>query len=74
MFSDRLQPWLRLMQGLSLLAIVGALLAAWSGLRVWASRARGVWSKLGETLIALACMGMAWLVLAGGLLHVGSTF
>jgi CubicO group peptidase (beta-lactamase class C family) len=73
-FSDRLMPWLRLMQALSLVALAGAILAAWSGLRVWASRARGVWSKLGETLIALACVGIAWLVLAGGLLHVGRTF
>jgi hypothetical protein len=33
-----------------------------------------VWSKLGETLIALSCIGMAWVILAGRLLHVGPSY
>jgi CubicO group peptidase (beta-lactamase class C family) len=74
MFSSGIDLWLRVMQAIALLAIVGALIALWDGLRAWGSRARGVWSKLGETLLALACVGMAWLVLAGGLLHVGKTY
>ena len=63
-----------MIQGLALLSLVGAVFALWDGLGVWASRSRGVWSKLGETLSALACVGIAWLVLAGGLLHVGNTY
>jgi len=74
LFGPKLDPWLRVMQGLALLSLVGAVVALWDGLRAWASRSRGVWSKLGETLIMLACLGIAWLVLAGGLLHVGKTY
>jgi CubicO group peptidase (beta-lactamase class C family) len=74
LFSSKLDPWLRVMQVLAFLAIVAAIVALWNMIRSWGSRARGVWSKLGETLIALACVGMAWLVLAGGLLHVGKTY
>jgi CubicO group peptidase (beta-lactamase class C family) len=74
MFSSGIDLWLRVMQAIALLAIVGALIALWDGLTAWGSRVRGVWSKLGETLVALACVGMAWLVLAGGLLHVGKTY
>ena len=48
----RMDPWLRLMQVLALLAIVGGIVALLSALRAWGSRFRGVWSKLGETLIA----------------------
>jgi CubicO group peptidase (beta-lactamase class C family) len=74
LFGPKLDPWLRVMQGLALLSLVGAVVALWDGLRAWVSRSRGVWSKLGETLIMLACLGIAWLVLAGGLLHVGKTY
>jgi len=74
LFGPQLAPWLRVMQALALLSLLGAVVALWDGLRAWASRSRGVWSKLGETLLAIACVGIAWLVLAGGLLHVGKTY
>jgi hypothetical protein len=74
LFSSKLDPWLRVMQVLAFLAIVAALVALWNMIRSWGSGVRGVWSKLGETLIALACVGIAWLVLVGGLLHVGKIY
>ncbi len=74
LLSDRMDPWLRLMQVLALLAIVGGAVALFNALRAWGSRSRGVWSKLGETLIALACVGFIALILIGRVLHVGGVY
>ena len=74
LFSARMDPWLRLLQVLALLAIVGAVVALLSALRAWGSRFRGPWSKLGETLIALACIAFAVLILLGRVLHVGGVY
>ena len=74
LFSARMDPWLRLLQVLALLAIVGAVVALLSALRAWGSRFRGAWSKLGETLIAVACIAFAWLILVGRILHVGGVY
>ncbi len=72
MFSARLDPWLRILQILGFLAVAGTLVVLYNLVRSWTSRQRGVWGKLGETLIALACLGFVWLVLVGKMLHVGT--
>ena len=74
LFSGPLDPWLRVMQAVAALALVGVIVALANAFRAWASRARGVWSKIGETLVLAACVGVGWLVLTGGLLHVGGTY
>jgi CubicO group peptidase (beta-lactamase class C family) len=74
LFSARMDPWLRLLQALALLAIVGGVVALWNALRAWGSQSRGVWSKLGETLIALACVAFVALILIGRVLHVGGVY
>ncbi len=74
LLSARMDPWLRLMQGLALLAIVGGIVALWNAARAWGSRSRGIWSKLGETLIALSCVAAAGFVLIGRLLHIGPSY
>jgi len=74
LLSDKLDPWLHLMQVLAFLSIVGAVVALVNSARAWGSVARGIWSKLGETLIALACVGIVWFVLIGKLFHVGPTY
>ena len=57
-----------------MLTLIGTLVALVNAVRAWGSRVRGVWSKLGETLIALSCLGMSWLILAGKLLHIGPSY
>jgi len=74
LLSDKLNPWLHLMQVLAVVAIVGSLIALWNAARSWGSGHRGVWSKLGETLIALACVGMVFFILVGRVLHVGPIY
>ncbi len=74
LFTPKLDPWLHVMQVLAALALLGTLIALFNAARAWGSRQRRVWSKLGETLIAIACVGLAWIILAGRLLHVGPTY
>ena len=73
-FSAGLDPWLRVAQALGILGILGALVAAFNAVRAWTASGRGVWSRIGETLIALACLGFVWLALVGRLLHVGPIY
>ena len=73
-FTPKLDPWLHVVQVIAALALVGTLIALLNAARAWGSRQRRVWSKLGETLIALACVGLAWIILAGRLLHVGPSY
>jgi hypothetical protein len=56
-FSAALDPWLRLLQLLTVLGCVGAFLAVLQAVRAWASQELRIWGKLRETLIALACLG-----------------
>ena len=74
LLTPKSDPWLHILQVLAALALVGTLIALVNAARAWGSRQRGVWSKLGETLIALATIGMAWVILAGRLLHVGPSY
>ena len=74
LLTPKTDPWLRILQVLAAVALVGTLIALVNAARAWGSRQRGVWSKLGETLIALSCIGLAWIILAGRLLHVGPSY
>ena len=74
LLTRKSDPWLHLFQGLAVLTLIGTLVALVNAVRAWGSRVRGVWSKLGETLVALSCLGMSWLILAGKLLHIGPTY
>jgi len=74
LLTPKTDPWLHVLQVLAALSLVGTLIALVNAARAWGSRQRGVWSKLGETLIALSCIGLAWVILAGKLLHVGPSY
>jgi CubicO group peptidase (beta-lactamase class C family) len=74
LLTPKTDPILHFFQALAALALVGTLIALVNAVIAWGSRQRGIWSKLGETLILLACVGMAWIILAGRLLHVGPSY
>jgi hypothetical protein len=74
MFSPKLDPLLRVLQVMGVVAVAGTLVVLYNAFRAWSSRERRVWSKLGESLIALACLGFVWLVFVGKLLHVGPLY
>jgi hypothetical protein len=60
--NNRLDAWLRLLQVFGWIGLVGTVLALWSACRSWADRTRWLWTKIHDTLIALACLVFAWLL------------
>jgi hypothetical protein len=42
--------------------VIGMFPVIFSALRTWGNRQRWFWSKVGETMIALACVGLTWFV------------
>jgi CubicO group peptidase (beta-lactamase class C family) len=62
LLSDPFDPWMRTMELLGFIGVLGALVALYNCRKVWASPNRRLWSKVGDTLIALACLGLTWFV------------
>jgi hypothetical protein len=69
LLSPRANPWLRLIQIVGWLAIVGTVIAIYNAVKSWSEPQRWVWSRIWETLVALACVGAAWFVFTWNLLH-----
>jgi hypothetical protein len=74
LLTPKTDPILHVFQAMAALALIGTVIALVNAVTAWGSRVRGVWSKLGETLIFLSCVGLAWIILAGRLLHVGPSY
>jgi CubicO group peptidase (beta-lactamase class C family) len=62
-------PWLRLIQFVGWLGCLGALVALYNAVRAWKTPNRWIWSKLVETAICLACLGLVWFVYYWNMLH-----
>lgn len=58
-FSRQLDPWLYLLQAGGVLCALGVVPAVCSAVLAWRSRERWVWSKIGETILALASIEFA---------------
>ena len=54
LFDDPLDVWLRLLQLLCLLGVVGAGLSVWNAARVWRESGRSWWAKTSVSVTALA--------------------
>jgi len=57
-------PWLYLLYVLGLLALLGVVAVVVHTVRSWLAPRRGRWVLVGETLLALAAVYLAWLILA----------
>jgi len=73
-FSDRGGKWFLLIQIVGILGAVGTLAALGNAFFTWTSKRRRIWSKLGATIMLLACVGVLWFALAGNLLRFSSTY
>ena len=69
MLSPRGNPWLRLIQLLGWLGIAGMIVALYSAFRSWHESGVWWWGRIGETLIALAFVGVFWFVFTWNMLH-----
>src|SRR5690349_18426603 len=68
-FSSQGTKWFYLVQFIGLIGALGTIVALLNALFTWTSKNRRIWSKLGATLMLLACLGLLWFSLAGNLLR-----
>ena len=69
MLSPRGNPWIRLIQLLGWLGVLGTFVALYNALRSWKEPGRWMWSRVGDTAIALAFIGLTWFTFTWNLLH-----
>jgi len=62
LLSDAFDPWMRAMQLLGFIGVLGTLVTLYNCVKMWGNPSRWFWSKVGETLIALACLGLTGFV------------
>jgi hypothetical protein len=72
--SESLDPWIHLIQVIGVLGCLGALVAIYNAYRSWSDRGRWIWAKFADALVALVCLGFAWLMLAWDLLNFNLNF
>jgi CubicO group peptidase (beta-lactamase class C family) len=63
MLDDPIDPWLHLMQFLSLLGLAGAAIGLWNLVTVWTDGSRSWWGKLSSLFLALALVAGAYFIL-----------
>ena len=69
LLSPRYNFLLRMIQIVGWLGVLGSLLVFYSMFRSWQQPQRWFWSKLGDTALALACLGFVWFVFVWNMLH-----
>ena len=69
LLSPKGNPWLRLIQFFGWLGVAGTLIAIYNAIQSWQDRARWLWSKIGDALIALSCVGAVCFIFTWHLLH-----
>jgi CubicO group peptidase (beta-lactamase class C family) len=69
MFSSKTDIWLHLLQLVGWLGVLGGLVVLWNAVESWRYQERGLWSRLGDTLIVLAAVGFTWFVIYWNMLH-----
>ncbi|HET7209086.1 MAG TPA: serine hydrolase [Terriglobales bacterium] len=69
LLSPRVNPWLRLIQIVGWLGILGTIVAIYGALQSWRTPQRWLAARIGDTLIALGCLGVVWFVFTWNLLH-----
>jgi CubicO group peptidase (beta-lactamase class C family) len=68
-FSDRLDPWLRVLQVVLFLGVVGTAAILYNSYRVWRTAGSGLWTRIYATGLVLASFVYVWVVMASRLLQ-----
>jgi CubicO group peptidase (beta-lactamase class C family) len=69
LLSPRGNPWLRLIQIVGWLGVLGTVAAIYSAVQSWRVPQRWWAARLGDTFIALGCLGAIWFVFTWNMLH-----
>lgn len=68
LLSSRANGWLRLIQVFGWLGVLGTFVALYNAVRSWTTPGRWLWSKIGDSVIGLACLAFVWFVFAWNML------
>jgi CubicO group peptidase (beta-lactamase class C family) len=60
MLSERSDLWLRMLQLIGWLVVLGSLIVVYNSIRCWSDKQRWFWSKAWNTFLAIACIGFSW--------------
>lgn len=69
MLSERNDIWLRMLQAVALIAGLGSLVVIYNSIKSWTDKQRSLWSKIWNTLLAVACVGFFWFIYHWNLLN-----
>jgi hypothetical protein len=69
MLSPRGNPWIRMIQIVGWLGVLGTAVALYNAWHSWRDSQRWIWARLSDVVIALACVGFTWFIFAWDLLH-----
>jgi CubicO group peptidase (beta-lactamase class C family) len=73
-FDARLDKWIHLIQATGLIGTAGALIVVYNAIHSWIGGKKGFWRKVQSTLLALASLGLLWLVIVGHLLNFNTSY
>lgn len=68
-FSDRLNPWLRILQLAFFIGVMGTAVIFYNAYRVWRTASGGVWAKVYASGLVVASAIYLWFVIASRLLQ-----
>jgi hypothetical protein len=67
--TDQSDLWLHALQVVGLISCVGSLVVVYNSIQAWTNRRQWIWSKIWNTLLALACIGFSWFIIHWHLLN-----
>ena len=67
-------PWLYLLYVLGVLGLIGAVTVVIHAVRAWTAPRRSRWVRVGETLLALAAIYLAWFIVVFGLISFSASY
>ncbi len=72
--NDPLDPWMRLLQAIAVLGLLGAVAGVLNLVQVLRDNGRSWWAKVTAVSLAFATLGMAWIIIGQHLITAGLEF
>jgi CubicO group peptidase (beta-lactamase class C family) len=72
--QNALSPWIIFLGMLGVLCTCGAVFVCWAAFRSWSVPKRWIWTKLHDTALALACLGLVWFALNWNLMNFNTHY
>jgi CubicO group peptidase (beta-lactamase class C family) len=63
-FGAKLDPWLRILQFIGLLGVLGTATVFYRAVLLWRSSGVGIWTKIYSVIFVIACIAYVWMVIS----------